>query len=71
MAIEIERVRVKQPIKNAIIDILKEGQESGDFSFDDVNTAALCIVGAMTFAVVEPIDPARRKSLISRTLSVM
>jgi len=61
VAIEIERVRVKQLIKNAIIDILKEGQESRDFSFDDVNTAALCIVGAMTFAVVEPIDPARRK----------
>lgn len=61
-AIEIERVRVKQLIKNVIIEILEEGQQRGSFYFEDVNTAALCIVGAMTFAVVEPINPASPKS---------
>ena len=27
--------------------------------FEDLNTAALCVVGAMTFVVIEPLNPSR------------
>ena len=44
--VEHERFRVKQLIKQSIIKILAD-------------TTALCVVGAMTFVVVEPLDPAQ------------
>ena len=43
--IEHERFRSKQLIKQ--------------FGFEDLNTAALCVVGAMTFVVIEPLNPSK------------
>ena len=57
--VEHERFRVKQLIKQSIIKILADGNASGEFALEDLNTTALCVVGAMTFVVVEPLDPAQ------------
>ena len=57
--VEHERFRVKQLIKQSIKKILADGNASGEFVLDDLNTAALCVVGAMTYVVVEPLDPAQ------------
>ncbi len=55
--IEHERFRSKQLIKQSINQILAEGKINGEFGFEDLNTAALCVVGAMTEAVISPIAP--------------
>ena len=57
--LEHERFRSKQLIKESIKEILAEGKTNGDFVFEDLNTAALCVVGAMTFVVIEPLNPSR------------
>ena len=46
-------------LKQSIIKILADGNASGEFVLEDLNTTALCVVGAMTFVVVEPLDPAQ------------
>ena len=48
--LEHERFRSKQ---------LAAGKINGEFGFEDLNTAALCVVGAMTFVVIEPLNPSR------------
>lgn len=58
-AIEHERFRSKQFIKQSMKEILAEGKVTGEFGFDDLNTAALCVVGTMTFVVIEPLNPSR------------
>ena len=58
-AVEHERFRSKQLIKQSINDILAEGKINGEFGFEDLNTAALCVVGAMTFVVIEPLNPSK------------
>jgi len=57
--IEHERFRSKQLIKQSIKEILAEGKVNGEFVFEDLNTAALGIVGAMTYIVIEPLNPSR------------
>ncbi|WP_436860284.1 TetR/AcrR family transcriptional regulator [Acinetobacter haemolyticus] len=57
--VEHERFRVKQLIKQSVIKILADGKASGEFDLEDLNTTALCVVGAMTYVVVEPLDPAQ------------
>ncbi|WP_353142071.1 TetR/AcrR family transcriptional regulator [Acinetobacter pragensis] len=57
--LEHERFRSKQLIKQSIKGVLAEGKISGEFSFEDLDTAALCVVGAMTFVVIEPLNPSR------------
>lgn len=57
--IEHERFRSKQLIKQSINEILAEGKVNGEFGFEDLNTVALCIVGSMTFVVIEPLNPSR------------
>lgn len=57
--LEHERFRSKQLIKESIKGILAEGKVNGAFVFEDLNTAALCVVGAMTFVVIEPLNPSR------------
>ena len=61
--VEHERFRVKQLIKQSIIKILADGNASGEFMLEDLNTTALCVVGAMPFVVVEPLDPAQNTNL--------
>lgn len=58
---ELERFQSKQLIKESIIKILTEGRHSGEFIFEDLNTTALCVVGAMTFVVIEPLSIAKTK----------
>ncbi|NNG80703.1 MULTISPECIES: TetR/AcrR family transcriptional regulator [Acinetobacter Taxon 24D] len=58
-SIEHERFRSKQLIKQSINEILAEGKINGEFGFEDLNTAALCVVGAMTFVVIEPLNPSK------------
>ena len=50
-------------IKESIQEILAEGKASGEFVFEDLNTVALCVVGAMTFVVIEPLNPSRNAKL--------
>lgn len=57
--VEHERFRVKHLIKQSIIKILADGNASGEFALEDLNTTALCVVGAMTYVAVEPLDPAQ------------
>ena len=57
--IEHERFRSKQLIKQSMKEILVAGKINGEFGFEDLNTAALCVVGAMTFVVIEPLNPSR------------
>jgi len=57
--LEHERFRSKQLIKQSIKEILAAGKINGEFGFEDLNTAALCVVGAMTFEVIEPLNPSR------------
>lgn len=57
--LEHERFRSKQLIKQSMKDILAAGKINGEFGFEDLNTAALCVVGAMTFVVIEPLNPSR------------
>ncbi|WOE33331.1 MULTISPECIES: TetR/AcrR family transcriptional regulator [unclassified Acinetobacter] len=57
--IEHERFRSKQLIKQSIKEILAEGKTNGEFEFEDLNTAALGVVGAMTYVVIEPLNPSR------------
>ena len=54
---EHERFRSKQLIKQSIKEILAEGKVNGEFDFEDLNTAALGVVGSMTFVVIEPLNP--------------
>ena len=61
--IEHARFRTKQMIKESIQEILAEGKASGEFVFEDLNTVALCVVGAMTFVVIEPLNPSRNAKL--------
>ena len=61
--IEHARFRTKQMIKESIQEILAEGKSSGEFVFEDLNTVALCVVGAMTFVVIEPLNPSRNAKL--------
>ncbi|MBJ7436740.1 MAG: TetR/AcrR family transcriptional regulator, partial [Acinetobacter sp.] len=49
--LEHERFRSKQLIKQSMKEILAVGKINGEFGFEDLNTAALCVVGAMTFVV--------------------
>lgn len=56
---EHERFRSKQLIKQSIKEILAEGKVNGEFDFEDLNTAALGVVGSMTFVVIEPLNPSR------------
>lgn len=58
--VEEARYKSKQLIREIIQQLLDAGQHQGDFHFDDVTTTALCIVGAMTFAVVEPLSLAQQ-----------
>ena len=46
-------------LKQSIKEILAEGKVNGEFEFEDLNTAALGVVGAMTFVVIEPLNPSR------------
>jgi hypothetical protein len=46
-------------IKQSIKEILAEGKVNGEFEFEDLNTVALGVVGAMTFVVIEPLNPSR------------
>lgn len=55
-AVEEARFKSKQIVKEAIEHILKEGQAQAVFKFEDVSVTAQCIVGAMTFAVIEPLS---------------
>ena len=57
--LEHERFRSKQLIKQSMKEILVAGKINGEFGFEDLNTAALCVVGAMTFVVIEPLNPSR------------
>lgn len=57
--LEHERFRSKQLIKQSIKAILAAGKINGEFGFEDLNTTALCVVGAMTFVVIEPLNPSR------------
>lgn len=57
--LEHERFRSKQLIKQSIKEILAAGKINGEFGFEDLNTAALCVVGAMTFVVIDPLNPSR------------
>ena len=57
--LEHERFRSKHLIKQSIKEILAAGKINGEFGFEDLNTAALCVVGAMTFVVIEPLNPSR------------
>lgn len=57
--LEHERFRSKQLIKQSIKEILAAGKINGEFGFEDLNTTALCVVGAMTFVVIEPLNPSR------------
>lgn len=57
--LEHERFRSKQLIKQSIKEILAAGKINGEFGFEDLNTAALCVVGAMTFVVIELLNPSR------------
>lgn len=57
--LEHERFHSKQLIKQSMKEILAEGKTTGEFGFEDLNTAALCVVGAMTFVVIEPLNPSR------------
>ncbi|UNU74042.1 TetR/AcrR family transcriptional regulator [Moraxella nasovis] len=54
--VEEARFKSKQIVKDAIEHILLEGKQQHSFDFEDVSTTALCIVGAMTFAVIEPLS---------------
>ena len=56
---EHERFRSKQLIKQSIKEILAEGKVNGEFDFEDLNTAALGVVGSMTFVVIDPLNPSR------------
>ena len=60
--LEHERFRSKQLIKQTIKEILAAGKACGEFDFEDLNTAALCVVGAMTFVVIEPLNPSKNES---------
>jgi len=57
--LEHERFRSKQLIKQSMSEILAEGKASGEFEFQDLNTAALCVVSSMTFVVIEPLSPSQ------------
>ncbi|WP_111857901.1 TetR/AcrR family transcriptional regulator [Acinetobacter sp. CFCC 10889] len=57
--LEHGRFRSKQLIKQTMKEILAQGKTTGEFGFEDLNTAALCVVGAMTFVVIEPLNPSR------------
>ena len=54
---EHARFQSKQLIKQTIQEVLAEGKNNGTFTFEDINIAALGIVGAMTFVVIEPLNP--------------
>ncbi len=68
--VEHERFRVKQLIKQSIIKILADGNASGEFALEDLNTTALCVVGAMTYVAVEPLDRLKIQSSISNIKTI-
>lgn len=55
--VEQQRFHVKQLIKESIKEILIQGQQTGEFQIEDLNTAALSVVGAMTYVVIEALNP--------------
>ncbi len=50
------RIMVKANIAKPIERILKQGKTEGVFLVNDIKIAALCIVGAMTYSVIEPLN---------------
>lgn len=58
--VEEARFKSKQLIRDIVQQLLEAGQQQGEFHFDDVTTTALCIVGAITFAVIEPLSLAQQ-----------
>lgn len=60
--VEHERFHVKQLIKESIKEILKQGHATGEFYIEDLNTVALSVVGAMTYVVIEPLNPAAQSA---------
>lgn len=55
--VEAERILCKQRLANVFKEILNAGIANQEFVLDDVDTAAACVVGAMTEAVISPIMP--------------
>ncbi|UOO88971.1 TetR/AcrR family transcriptional regulator [Vitreoscilla massiliensis] len=55
--VEAERILCKQRFANVFKDILNTGVANQEFEIEDVETAAACVVGAMTEAVISPIAP--------------
>ena len=55
--VEAERILCKQRFANVFKDILNTGIANKEFEIEDVETAAACVVGAMTEAVISPITP--------------
>ena len=55
--VEAERILCKQRFANVFKEILVAGMDKHEFNIDDVETAAACVVGAMTEAVISPITP--------------
>lgn len=55
-AFEAVRLVVKQGIAKAIEKILAAGKQEGVFMAHDIKITALCIVGAMTYSVIEPLN---------------
>ncbi|MFA9486874.1 MULTISPECIES: TetR/AcrR family transcriptional regulator [unclassified Moraxella] len=54
--VEEARFKSKQIVKEVVEGILQEGKNQGVFAAMDIGTTAQCIVGAMTFAVIEPLS---------------
>jgi AcrR family transcriptional regulator len=63
--IEYERFRSKQLIKDCVKDVLNQGKASKEFTFEDLNTTALCIVGAITLVVIEPLNTSQHATFVT------
>lgn len=59
------RIVVKANIAKPIERILKQGKDEGVFLVNDIKIAALCIVGAMTYSVIEPFNANNSASKLS------
>lgn len=57
------RMVVKANIAKPIERILHEGKCAGVFMVNDIKIRALCIVGAMTYSVIEPLNANQNSSL--------
>ncbi len=55
--VEAERIRCRRLFANAIVNILTQGVDNGEFTLQDIDITATCIIGAMTEAVLSPITP--------------